>query len=350
MKIIDLRSDTVTQPTAEMREAMAEAPVGDDVYGEDPTVNALQELAASMLGKEAALFVPSGTMGNLSAILAQCARGEEVIVGNVAHTFLMEAGGMAALGGIHPLPLENQADGTLRLDDILEAIRPDDPHYAVTRMICLENTHNRCRGAALSVDYGHQVRTLADEHDLLMHLDGARLFNAAASLGVDARELVEPFDTVTFCLSKGLSAPVGSMICGPADTLQKVYRARKILGGAMRQVGILAAAGIVALNTMVERLPEDHARAKRLAGLASAVPGLVLEAAPTSNMVYITLEDNVPHSGEQFRNGLRDAGLLIGKVSDRRFRMVTHAWVDDSDIESAANILSETLISAPASA
>ena len=347
MTMIDLRSDTVTHPTAEMREAMASAAVGDDVYGEDPTINALQELAAEMLGKEKAMFVSSGTMGNLSATLARCARGEEVILGNLSHIFLMEAGGIAALGGVHPWPIENQADGSLALDAVRDAIRADDPHYPITRMIGLESTHNRCRGAAFSLEFGQAVRSIADEHGLLMHLDGARLFNAATSLGVSAREIAAPFDTLTFCLSKGLSAPVGSIVCGSAETMKRARRARKQLGGDMRQAGILAAAGIVALNTMVDRLAEDHARAIRLARHIEATPGLILEAEPESNMVYVTLDEAVPHSTDGFRAALLQAGLKLGRVARRRYRMVTHAWIDDGDIESASQILSQVVDSAP---
>ena len=258
MPPIDLRSDTVTPPTEEMRAAMAKAPLGDDVYGEDPTVNTLQAMAAAMLGKEAGLFVPSGTMGNLASILAHCNRGDEIILGNLAHTFLYEAGGMAALGGVHPHTIPNQPDGTLDPDDIRAAIRADDAHLPPTRLITLENTHNRCGGAALSVAYTRSIGELAAEHGLILHLDGARIFNAAAVLGVSPAELTAPADSVTFCLSKGLCAPVGSVICGSQDFIRKAHRIRKQLGGGMRQAGVLAAAGIVALESIVPRLAEDH--------------------------------------------------------------------------------------------
>ena len=276
MKFIDLRSDTVTLPTPAMRQAMAEAEVGDDVYGEDPTVNRLQELAAGLVGKEAGLFVPSGTMSNLTAVLAHCNRGDEVILGNKSHTFLFEGGGISALGGVHSCQIPNQPDGTLALQDIQNAIRPDDIHDPVTRLICLENTHNRCGGVALSPEYTRQVGELARQHDLSLHLDGARLFNAAVVQGVNAKELAGPADSVSICLSKGLSAPVGSVLCGSKEFIQRALRIRKQLGGGMRQAGILAAAGIVALETMVERLAEDHRRAARLAEgsvLPSGSPG-----------------------------------------------------------------------------
>ncbi|MCH7663988.1 MAG: aminotransferase class I/II-fold pyridoxal phosphate-dependent enzyme, partial [Chloroflexi bacterium] len=231
MEMIDLRSDTVTKPTPAMREAMANAEVGDDVYGEDPSVNHLQELAANITGKEAAIFVPSGTMGNLSAILSHCSRGDEVILGDLAHTFLYEAGGISALGGVHPHTLPNQPDGTIDLGDISAAIRGDDPHYPITGLIALENTHNRRGGAALSLEYMQEVGALAKEHGLKVHLDGARLFNASVSLGISAKELTAPVDTVTFCLSKALCAPVGSMLCGSSEFIARAHRMRKQLGG-----------------------------------------------------------------------------------------------------------------------
>jgi threonine aldolase len=336
MDIVDLRSDTVTQPTEEMRAAMARAEVGDDVYGEDPTVNRLQEMAAGLMGKEAALFVPSGTMGNLAAILAHCARGDEMILGDRAHTFLFEAGGAAALGGIQPHTLPNQADGTLDLDDIEAAIRPDDPHYPISRLVSLENTHNRCGGVVLRVDYTRAVGELAHRHGLRLHLDGARIFNAATALGVRAAALAAPADSVTFCLSKGLCAPVGSVLCGTKEFIQRARRMRKMLGGGMRQAGIIAAAGIVALEKMVDRLSEDHRRARTLAEGLSRVPGLLIETdPPQTNMVFLSLADWVPLSAEVMLRRLENQGIRAGLVEARRFRLVTHLGIDDAAIERA---------------
>ena len=260
MDWIDLRSDTVTLPTPQMRDAMAEAVVGDDVYGEDPTINRLEEMSASMMGKEAGLFVPSGTMGNLAAILAHCGRGDEAILGHLSHTFLFEAGGAAALGGVSSHLLTNQPDGTLNLYEIDGAVRSDDPHFPISRLVVLENTHNRCGGVALTVEYTTAVAELAHRRGLKFHLDGARIFNAAAVIEADAKDLAAPTDSITFCLSKGLGAPVGSVLCGTAEFISRARRMRKQLGGGMRQAGVLAAAGIIALETMIARLADDHKR------------------------------------------------------------------------------------------
>ncbi len=345
MEFIDLRSDTVTKPTPEMRIAMAKAEVGDDVYGEDPSVNRLQELAASMVGKEAGLFIPSGTMGNLIAILAHCGRGDEVILGNKAHTFLFEAGGISALGGVHSCQIPNQPDGTLDLNDIRAAIRPDDPHHPITRLITLENTHNRCGGVALSPEYTRSVGELAKQANLQVHLDGARIFNAAVVQGVDVKELTGPVDSVTFCLSKGLSAPVGSVLCGSKDFIVRAHRMRKILGGGMRQAGILAAAGIVALESMTERLADDHRRAKMLAEGLSRIPGILLDpGTPYTNMVFINLDENViPYSTRQVAQGLAGKGLLVGITGKRSFRLVTHYWIDDAAVAFAVSQFAEIL-------
>jgi threonine aldolase len=350
MQIVDLRSDTVTVPTPAMRDAMAQADVGDDVYGEDPTVNRLQEMAAEMLGHEAGLFVPTGTMGNLAAILAHCQRGDEVILGDKAHTFMYEAGGISALGGVHSCQLSNQPDGTLKLEDIQAAIRPDDAHAPISRLVCLENTHNRCGGSVLSTAYTSAVADLAHAHGLKLHLDGARIFNAAAALGVPVRELTEQVDSVTFCLSKALSAPVGSVVCGSREFIQKAHRARKILGGGMRQAGILAAAGIVALQTMAPRLAEDHQRARNLANRLAAIPGLYLtDGAPQSNMVYCALSAEVPLDARQVKAALDERGVKVGAVGARRFRLVTHYWIDDSGIDRTVAAFTEVLNQAPAS-
>jgi threonine aldolase len=337
--MIDLRSDTVTLPTPAMREAIYRAEVGDDVMGEDPSVNRLEEMAAERMGKPAALFVASGTMGNLVALLAQCQRGDEVILGNLAHTFLYEAGGMAALGGIHPHPLPNQPDGTLDLDQVRAALRPDDPHFPRSRLIALENTHNRCGGVAIAPDYFAAVRELADQRGLCVHLDGARIFNAAVALGVDAREITQHVDSVTFCLSKGLSAPVGSLLCGDVDMIYHAQRARKMLGGGMRQAGILAAAGIVALEQMVERLAEDHVRARRLAEGMANIPGLAVDLERVqTNLVYFSLNEETKLTPEEMTAQLRERGVLVGWS-----RAVTHCGIDDAGIETALAAWSEVM-------
>lgn len=345
--MIDLRSDTVTQPTPEMREAMAQAQVGDDVYGEDPTVNELEALAAEMTGQEAGLFVASGTMGNLTAILAHCGRGDEVIMGNKAHTFLFEAGGISALGGVHSHQLPNQADGSLLLEDIAAAIRPDDPHFPVTRLIALENTHNRCGGTYQSPAYIRTVSDFAHQYGLRVHLDGARVFNAAAALGVDVRELTAPVDSVTFCLSKGLCAPVGSVLCGSRAFIARARRIRKMLGGGMRQAGVLAAAGLVALRTMPQRLHEDHRRAQKLADGLRQIPGFqVDEGSPATNMVFGSLSADVPLSDEAFMQAMAAHGVLIHDVAPRRYRFVTHYWIDDRAVEDALAAFRDVLTAA----
>jgi threonine aldolase len=334
VEFVDLRSDTVTQPTPRMRAAMAAAEVGDDVYGEDPTINRLQEIAAQRMGKEAGLFVPTGTMGNLAAVLAHCTRGDEVILGNLGHTFLFEGGGIAALGGVHPYVLPTQSDGTLKLEDIRGAIRSDDPHYPISRLITLENTHNRCGGIPLTPEYMDAVGQLARETGLKIHLDGARIFNAAVSLDVPVTRLTDAVDSVTFCLSKGLCAPVGSVLCGSKEFIYKAHRIRKQLGGGMRQAGVLAAAGIIAIEEMTVRLGEDHARARRLAQGLAGIPGLVVErAVPPSNMVFAALEDTVPDNAAQIVKRLLAQYVRVGAVGERRFRLVTHYWIDDEGVD-----------------
>jgi threonine aldolase len=344
MDWIDLRSDTVTLPTPQMRTAMAEAEVGDDVYGEDPTINRLEEMAAARMGKDAGLFVPSGTMGNLVAILAHCGRGDELILGHLSHTFLFEAGGAAALGGVHPHLVTNQPDGTLNLDQIEAAIRPDDVHYPISRLVVMENTHNRCGGVVLTEQYTQAVGDLAHAHGLLFHLDGARIFNAAAFLGVEAKQLTAPTDSVTFCLSKGLCAPVGSVLCGSVEFIGRARRIRKQLGGGMRQAGVLAAAGIVALETMIDRLPEDHKRAAYLAEGLAQIPGLVMDpGTPHTNMVFLSLDEQVALSGEEVAARLKSKGILIGVTAKRRFRLVTHFWIDDASIQQAVSCFKEVI-------
>ncbi|MCK4452244.1 MAG: low-specificity L-threonine aldolase [Anaerolineae bacterium] len=342
MKIIDLRSDTVTHPTPAMREVMYRAEVGDDVFGEDPTINRLEWMSAEWMGKEAGLFVVSGTMGNLVALLTHCGRGDEVILGNRSHTFLFEQGGMAALGGITPRTIHNQPDGTLWLGDIEGAIREDNAHFPRTRLVCLENTHNMCSGTPLTAEYTAQVARLAHARGLRVHLDGARIFNAAAALGVDVRELVREVDSVMFCLSKGLCAPVGSLLCGSAEFIAEARRARKVVGGGMRQAGVLAAAGIVALEQMAGRLAEDHARAKRLAEGLEGITGV--EVAPvTTNILYFWLTEEVSKTPEEVVDGLVERGVLLLGRELGRFRAVTHYWISDEDIEATIAALRATL-------
>jgi threonine aldolase len=334
MEFIDLRSDTVTKPTPAMREAMAKADVGDDVYGDDPTVNKLQEMAADRMGKEAGLFVASGTMGNLAGILAHCQRGDEAIVGNKSHTFLFEAGGISVLGGVHSCQLPNQTDGSLALENLEAAIRPDDPHDPVTRLICLENTHNRCGGTYQTPEYMLKISEFAHRRGLSVHLDGARIFNAAAVQGIKAKALSEPADSVTFCLSKGLCAPVGSVLCGSKEFIRKAHRIRKMLGGGMRHAGILAAAGVVALETMTERLSEDHARARILADGLRRIPGINLDLGlPATNMVFISLAPDVEVETNDIVDKLKNQGILIGVTGQRSFRLVLHYWIDDYGVE-----------------
>ncbi|HEY6073396.1 MAG TPA: low-specificity L-threonine aldolase [Anaerolineales bacterium] len=344
MNVVDLRSDTVTHPTPEMREAMARAEVGDDVYGDDPTVNRLQEMAAHMLGKEASLFVPSGTMGNLLALLVHCQRGDEVIVGSKSHIYLNEAGGMAALGGIYPCPLENRRDGTLAIDEIRASIRSKDVHHTITRLICLENTQNICGGVPLTAAYTRQVAELAREHGLKLHIDGARIFNSAVAQNVPVRDLVDPADSVMFCLSKGLGAPVGSMLVGSKAFIERARHLRKMLGGGMRQVGVLAAAGIVSLESMIERLEDDHARAVRLAEGLRGIPAIqVDEGSPATNMIFFNLGQESPLDAFQLTERARAQGILLDPDSSRRFRLVTHFWIDDVGVDRAVRMLREAL-------
>ena len=334
MDYIDLRSDTVTKPTPEMREAMAEAEVGDDVYRDDPTVNRLEELAAGMLGKEASLFVPSGTMGNLIALLVHCQRGNEAIVGDKSHIYLNEAGGMSALGGIQPWPLPNQKDGTLALDDILASIRTEDVHHPITRLICLENTQNICGGVPLTPEYMRQVGDLAHKNNLSLHIDGARIFNATVAQNVDVKELVAPADSIMFCLSKGLASPIGSMLVGTSKFITRARHIRKMLGGGMRQVGIVAAAGIISLEKMTRRLVDDHARARKLADGLKQVQGLLIdEGLPYSNMVYLNLANDVKTDTKTITERMLKLGILLDPENARRFRLVTHYWIDDSAVE-----------------
>ncbi len=344
MRIIDFRSDTVTLPTEEMREAMHRAEVGDDVFGEDPSVNELEDLAAQITGKEAALFVASGTMGNLVSLLAHCGRGDEIILGDKSHIFLNEAGGASALGGIHPHLLPNEPDGTITPDEIEAAIRSDNIHYPQTRLICLENTHNRCYGAALTVSYMDQVAKIAERHRLAVHLDGARIFNAAVALGVDVPELTRQADSLNICLSKGLAAPVGSLVCGTRGFIARARRIRKQLGGGMRQAGILAAAGIVALTGMVDRLAEDHENAKNLAEGLAQIEGLAVEPGLVqTNIVYCDLSAGGPLTAAEFQRRLNGLGVKVLCTGGNRFRLLTHYGISRADIEAALDLIRHLL-------
>lgn len=356
MNIIDLRSDTVTLPTQAMRDAMAIAPVGDDVYGEDPTVRQLEERMAENLGKESGLFVASGTMGNLVALLAHATRGDEVILGDLSHTFLYEGGGISALGSIHPHTLPNREDGTLELDRVRLALRdPGDSHAPRTKMIVLENTHNRCGGIALTADYCDQVAALARRNGLIMHLDGARLFNAAAALDCPITDLTRSFDSVTVCLSKGLGAPVGSVLCGSRDFIQEAHRIRKLVGGGMRQAGILAAAGIYALENHVERLSEDHQNAANLARAIDEITGLSCPQAHApkpgawTNLVYFHVDGEAIGQPQlnafELSTRLKAQGVLAHALGSdgKQIRMVTHLNISSSDIETAVTKLRSCL-------
>ena len=334
MKPIDLRSDTVTQPTAAMRAAMAAAEVGDDVFGDDPGVNALQAQIAALLGKEAALFVPTGTQSNLCGLMAHCQRGDEYIVGQMAHTYRWEGGGAAVLGSIQPQPLAQQADGSIALADIEGAIKPDDAHFAKTRLLTLENTWG---GQVLPADYVQAATDLARRRGLATHLDGARLFNAAVAMGLPALELARPFDTVSVCFSKGLGAPVGSALVGPADFIARAHRIRKMLGGGMRQAGVLAAAASHALDHHVARLADDHANARALAEGLQGLPG-VRPQTPQTNIVFVDL---VPERATGVVDRLRAAGVLCTGLY--RLRFVTHLDVSAADIARAVAVLRETL-------
>lgn len=333
MNPIDFRSDTVTHPTQAMRRAMAEAEVGDDVFGDDPTVLRLEKEAAARVGKAAALFVPSGTMGNLLALLVHCPRGAGIIVGQSAHIFLSEAAGASVVGGIGYRTLPNRADGTLDVREIEAAIRPLDVHCPPTALICLENTHNREGGVPLPMGYVDEVAEVARRHGLPIHLDGARLFNAAVAQKVSAAELTRSVDTVMFCLSKGLSAPVGSLLCGPEALMTKARFARKMLGGGMRQAGILAAAGLLALHDMTDRLAEDHARATDLRRRLTDIPGFTVQQPPVgTNMVFAQVNER---AARWVQEGA-EKGVLLYAMGAHTLRMVTHRGIGDADIAEAA--------------
>ena len=332
MNTVDLRSDTVTCPTPAMRAVMSAAEVGDDVFGDDPSVNALQERIAAMLGKEAALFVPSGTMSNLCALMSHCQRGDEAIVGQLAHTYRYEAGGAAVLGSIQPQPLPQQDDGTLALADIAAAIKPADAHFATTRLLCLENTWN---GKLLPLDYIEAATSLARGRGLASHLDGARLFNAAVASGTPVIDIARHFDSVSVCFSKGLGAPVGSALCGSTALIARAHRIRKMLGGGMRQAGSLAAAALYALDHHVDRLTQDHALARRLAEGLARIDGVSV-VAPQTNIVFASLEGGRTPA---LLAHLEQRGVLATGLIGLRF--VTHLDVDAAGIDRTVAAVSE---------
>ena len=330
MKVVDLRSDTVTQPSPQMRRAMYDAELGDDVYGEDPTLNALEAKAAERLGKEAAVFVASGTMGNLVSVLAHAQRGDEIILGHKAHIFRSEAGGASALGGVSFHTVPNDDRGMLNPDDVRDAIRPNDPHMPRTAAVCLENTQNACGGAPLTQDDMQTIAAVAREGGVALHVDGARIFNAAVALEAPVSELARDADSVTFCLSKGLSCPIGSVIVGDADYIKEARRWRKMVGGGMRQVGVIAAAGLVALDSMVDRLAEDHANARKLAEGLAQIPGITIDpdSLPT-NLVFFDIERE---DRDEIHRRLVERGVK-GGGGGKRWRYATHYGITESDID-----------------
>ena len=350
-KKIDLRSDTVTLPSDEMRAAILSAKLGDDVFGEDPTVNELEEKASKIMGKEAGLLVPSGTMGNLVSILIHCQRGTEIILGDKSHTFIYEAGGISAFGGIHSHQLKNQANGTIKISDIQSAIRMDNVHFPKTSAITLENTHNLCNGSPLSSTYVQDVAHIAHDNDMKLHIDGARIFNAAVAQNIDVMDLVADTDSVTFCLSKGLSAPVGSIICGNKEFIYHARRNRKALGGGMRQAGVIAAAGIIALDNMLNQIRKDHQNTKLLAEGISNINGLSVDAEIIkSNILYFNIDKDSMRSeklNKQTKNiDIYPFEIVLDNIhffeSHRScFRLVTHYGITRKDVDKTLLVLED---------
>ena len=339
--MIDLRSDTLTHPTQSMRDAMATAEVGDDVFQEDPTVQKLETLSAEKMGKEAALFVPSGCMGNLISLLSHCGRGDEILLGDRSHISLYEVGGDAALGGVHPRPLPNNNDGTISIDLLEKGIRHSDIHCPPTRLICLENTHNFCQGSPITPEYMTEVREIANKFGLKIHLDGARIFNAAVALGVPVAKLTEKVDSVMFCLSKGLSAPVGSLVCGSSDFIVKARKARKMVGGGMRQVGHIAAAGLIAINEQVDRLQEDHDNAKFLASQLSVLDGIEVDVTRIkTNIIFFKLTGI---NGEVLLNQLEQNQIKILMTDADVFRAVLHREVSKEQVQTVVKTFQSIL-------
>ena len=339
--MIDLRSDTLTHPTQSMRDAMATAEVGDDVFQEDPTVQKLENLSAEKMGKEAALFVPSGCMGNLISLLSHCGRGDEILLGDRSHISLYEVGGVAALAGVHPRPLPNKNDGTISIDLLEKGIRHSDIHCPPTRLICLENTQNFCQGSPITPEYMTEVREIANKFGLKIHLDGARIFNAAVALGVPVAKLTEKVDSVMFCLSKGLSAPVGSLVCGSSDFIVKARKARKMVGGGMRQVGHIAAAGLIAITEQVDRLQEDHDNAKFLASQLSDLDGIEVDVTRIkTNIIFFKLTGI---AGEVLLNQLEQNQIKILMTDADVFRAVLHREVSKEQVQTVVKTFQSIL-------
>jgi threonine aldolase len=341
MDVIDLRSDTVTQPTDEMRAAMAAAPVGDDVFGEDPTVNALEALAAEMVGKEAAVFVPSGTMGNLIAIMAHTQKGDAVVLEGESHTYRFEVGGVAAVAGVLPLPVEG-VRGYITPDTLRAAVRGPNIHVAPATLVCLENTHNRSGGTPFGPEEMDAVTAAARQMRLAVHLDGARIFNAAVAVGVPATALTRGVDSVMFCVSKALSAPVGSLVCGSGEFVERARRFRKMVGGGMRQAGIIAAAGIVALRTMIQRLADDHANARRLGERLAGLPGIRIDPEQVrTNMVVVELRP--PLAAPALAARLAADGVRVSVLGPTSFRLVTHRHIVPAMVDAAVQAFRQAL-------
>lgn len=346
--MIELRSDTFTLPTPAMREAMFHAVVGDDVYGEDATVCRLEALAAQLLGKPAACFMPSGTMANLTSILVHCPRGSEVLAGDESDIYHYEAGGASVVGGLVYHAVRTQPDGRLLVADLADAVRDiEDTQFAPAGLICLENTHNRCGGRVLPLDYLAEVAAFARAQGLPVHMDGARLFNAAIALGVSPATIAQHADSVQFCLSKGLSAPIGSMVVGNAPFIKQTRRLRKMLGGGMRQVGLVAAAGIVALEHMVERLADDHCNARRLAQGLAEIPGLQLEPETVQTNIVMFRVTDERFSWRSFVETAQQAGVALAELGYGRIRAVTHAGVSGSDIDQALERIQQVMLRGP---
>lgn len=333
MQVIDLRSDTVTLPSKEIKQAIFDAELGDDVFQEDKNVNLLEKQAANLSGKESALLVPSGTMGNLISFLVHCPRGTEAILGNKSHTFIYEAGGISAFGGIHSHQLQNSDEGLMDLAEIKQAIRLDNVHFPQTSLISLENTHNMCFGSPISKDYIDEVSNIAKENKLKLHVDGARIFNATTALNISLKDMIDNVDSITFCLSKGLACPIGSIICGSKEFIHSARRMRKVLGGGMRQAGIIAAAGLIAINQLESQIQDDHLNAQLLSDGINNINGLNVDCDKVkTNIIYFELKSKTISSKELLTK-MKNSGILFFEVSPNKYRLVTHYGITKSDIK-----------------